>query len=337
MMEPLSVTHPELCLEWSEKNYPFTPDEEVWNSVSKVWWVCPLGHEWQAPVRQRAEHKTGCPYCKRTKLLKGFNDLATLYPHLVPEWSEKNYPVLPDDIMPNSNSYYYWKCPKGHEWSTKPGNRVKGNGCPICNKEPVIQGVNDLATTHPELLEEWSDKNTIKPNDIKATYKKQIIWRCRHCGNEFICQPFTRLNSKRKCPHCHKASAPKFDNPTANMPIIENTLPDELRNQYRVSQCRPLKSDDVADWLKKGYMVYGKDDFNQHENNLEKINEVPIYQKYSLSVSEASELFSIGQKKMQKMVYSNKDAEWLVWEHGHGYIIREKFEEYLNGRHDLDE
>ena len=37
------------------------------------------------------------------------NSLAEVYPELVPEWSEKNLPLTPDDITFDSNKKVWWK------------------------------------------------------------------------------------------------------------------------------------------------------------------------------------------------------------------------------------
>ena len=41
----------------------------------------------------------------------------------------------------------------------------------------VIAGVNDLATTMPEVLKYWDyQKNTIKPTEIKKNSTKRVWW-----------------------------------------------------------------------------------------------------------------------------------------------------------------
>ena len=53
-------------------------------SGKKVWWKCPMGHEWEATV-SHVSNGTRCPYCSGQKILKGFNDLASSYPDLLKE------------------------------------------------------------------------------------------------------------------------------------------------------------------------------------------------------------------------------------------------------------
>ena len=44
----------------------------------------------EATVKSRTINRTGCPYCSHNKVLGGFNDLATLFPEVADEWSDKN-------------------------------------------------------------------------------------------------------------------------------------------------------------------------------------------------------------------------------------------------------
>ena len=90
----LCTLKPELASEWSEKN-EIKPTEVSIGSHKKVIWKCKLGHEWIATVKSRTINKTGCPYCSHNKVLAGFNDLATLFPEVANEWSDKNERSLP--------------------------------------------------------------------------------------------------------------------------------------------------------------------------------------------------------------------------------------------------
>ena len=44
------------------------------------------------------------------------NSLAEVRPELVPEWSEKNLPLKPDEITFGSNKKVWWRGACGHEW-----------------------------------------------------------------------------------------------------------------------------------------------------------------------------------------------------------------------------
>lgn len=84
-------------------------------AIKKVWWLCEKGHEWTAVIHSRA-NGTKCPICTNTKVLNGFNDLATTHPQLTKEWHPtKNIDILPTQISAGSNKKVWWLCEKGHE------------------------------------------------------------------------------------------------------------------------------------------------------------------------------------------------------------------------------
>lgn len=64
------------------------------------------------------------------------------------------------------------------------------DSCPYCDCRKALKGFNDLATTHPQLIEEWAIiENTILGfGDISDyTYKNtKRVWRkCKKCGNKY--------------------------------------------------------------------------------------------------------------------------------------------------------
>ena len=82
MNNSLAEVHPELVLEWSEKNLPLTPDSITFGSNKKVWWKGACGHEWETSVKARSNGEK-CPICSGARVVAGINDLATLEPLLV--------------------------------------------------------------------------------------------------------------------------------------------------------------------------------------------------------------------------------------------------------------
>ena len=50
------------------------------------------------------------------------NSLSRMRPHLVSEWSEKNFPLTPDTVTFGSNKTVWWKGACGHEWQK---NRIR--------------------------------------------------------------------------------------------------------------------------------------------------------------------------------------------------------------------
>ena len=52
------------------------------------------------------------------------NSLSRMRPHLVSEWSEKNFPLTPDTVTFGSNKIVWWKGACGHEWQTRKSYKV---------------------------------------------------------------------------------------------------------------------------------------------------------------------------------------------------------------------
>ena len=55
---------------------------------------------------------------------------------------------------------------------------------------------------------------------------------------------------------------------------------------------------------------------------------VPISEKFSLTIKEASEYFSIGTKVLRRLAEKHTDS-FAVWNGSRYLIIRSRFEEYL--------
>jgi len=59
--------------------------------------------------------------------------------------------------------------------------------------------------------------------------------------------------------------------------------------------------------------------------------EVPIWQKYTLTVEEASQYFRIGENKLRKIISENENAAFLLWNGNRAQIKRKLFEKYIDG------
>ena len=86
------------------------------------------------------------------------NSLSRMRPHLVSEWSEKNFPMTPDTVTFGSNKIVWWKGACGHEWQTSIKARSAGEQCPICSGARVLRGYHDFESKFPELAKEWAAK-----------------------------------------------------------------------------------------------------------------------------------------------------------------------------------
>ena len=162
----LATTHTELA----KQAKGWDPTTVSKGSHRKVAWICGLGHEWNAVVKNRAIGR-GCPTCTGKVVNIGFNDLATHHPELAREahgWD-------PMTVTPGTGKRMLWRCPQGHEWRAVVSSRVRGNGCPICVGQLVLVGTNDLATLFPYLA---SEADGWDPTTVTAGSGYRKSWRC---------------------------------------------------------------------------------------------------------------------------------------------------------------
>ena len=86
-----------------------------------------------------------------------------------------------------------------------------------------------IAEAHPELTEEWSDRNSpTEPSDVTYGSSKKYWWICKH-GHEWQASPKTR-HAGEGCPYClHNLIMPGFnDLATVHPEIAEEWSPRNL-------------------------------------------------------------------------------------------------------------
>lgn len=200
----LATTHPEIAKQWHPTlNGDLKPTDVTHGSGKKVWWVCELGHEYQAIIcNKTGKRKDGCPICSGRVILPGYNDLSTRYPEIAKLFiPELNNGIKSNEIAPFSNKKYKWKCVNGHIFEKTVNQVVSGEGCPICINRKVLKGYNDLQTTNPELASMWDySLNKITPTEITTTSTIAYNWVCKE-GHRFS-KSIYRLLSGEQCPYC---------------------------------------------------------------------------------------------------------------------------------------
>lgn len=164
----LANSHPELAVQ----AYGWDPSNVATNTHKKMDWLCPSGHVYSASVASRTSKQSGCPFCSNQKTLPGFNDIATTHPEIAKEafgWD-------PTEYVAGSQRNLEWKCSLGHIFSMKPTTRTaQKQGCPFCGKQRLLQGFNDLATTHPDIAKEADGWD---PSEIISGGARKVNWRC---------------------------------------------------------------------------------------------------------------------------------------------------------------
>ena len=63
---------------------------------------------------------------------------------------------------------------------------------------------------------------------------------------------------------------------------------------------------------------------------MSKTFEIPFWEKYTLSIEEASRYFRIGEKKIRKLTEENPDADFVLMNGNRIHIKRHMFEKYID-------
>lgn len=213
--------HPVLAAEWHDtRNGWLQPADVKPGSSQRVWWSCrTCGHEWETSVNSRASTSSGCRRCwfVRKGVIRATpahgQSLADLHPQVAAEWHPtRNSPLLPQHVKSASAKSIWWLCDFGHEWVTKPRDRLRGERCPDCSKEASAikrrtpKPGKSLADLFPEVAAEWNElKNgDVSPQDVNPGSKTKRWWKCPTCSCEWKTDPDHRTRSNRGCPECGK-------------------------------------------------------------------------------------------------------------------------------------
>ena len=186
----LKTTHPDIALEASGWN-PLTVSAGMGKPLE---WCCKLGHKWKASPNSRTGRNNGCPVCSNHKLLVGFNDLATTHPEIAAEADGWDPTTVGKSVTKKVN----WKCPEGHPYSASIHSRTSAkSNCPICSGLKALPGVNDLATTHPDIASQacgWD------PRYVRFGSGQKLNWKCNR-GHEWEAAVSSRTRGLG-CPIC---------------------------------------------------------------------------------------------------------------------------------------
>jgi len=58
--------------------------------------------------------------------------------------------------------------------------------------------------------------------------------------------------------------------------------------------------------------------------------QVPIWEKYTLTITEAAEYFRIGENKLRRIVSENQNAGYILWNGNRPQIKRSMFEKMID-------
>ena len=61
-----------------------------------------------------------------------------------------------------------------------------------------------------------------------------------------------------------------------------------------------------------------------------KQTDIPIWERYTLTIEEASKYFRIGENKLRRLVEENKNANWLIMNGNRIQVKRKQFEKIID-------
>ncbi len=204
----------EWCLlDWDYEANEYGPEYYTNGSGEVVNWKChKCGHKWRTAICDRTrDYRNECPLCSGKVIVSGVNDLPTIMPELMKDWDyDNNTDIDPTTVGRGSHLEVSWKCHKcEYVWKAQIYNRANGKGCPCCANRVVVAGINDLATTDPDLAADWHPTlNELKPTEVTRGQGKMIYWRCSKCGYEWQ-DTINHRSSGRGCRACKRNSKKK--------------------------------------------------------------------------------------------------------------------------------
>lgn len=71
-------------------------------------------------------------------------------------------------------------------------------------------------------------------------------------------------------------------------------------------------------------------DFRKELPDKPEKNDVPIWERYTLTIEEAAEYFRIGRARLRQLVHENPDADFLLMVGNRMQIKRKQFEKYID-------
>jgi very-short-patch-repair endonuclease len=199
--------YPQIAKEWHPtKNGELKPSDVCPSAMTKIWWICPKKHEYQAIPGNRTVSNTGCPYCTG-KLVNSDNNLAEAFPKVSAEWHPTKNAKKPTDYTLSSGKKVWWQCSKNtiHEWESTIVNRTdKGHGCPVCSGRKA-DSTSNFELFYPEMAKEWhpTKNGDLKPNKISRGYSSKVWWLCsKNTNHEWETKVCNRTANNTGCPFC---------------------------------------------------------------------------------------------------------------------------------------
>ncbi len=261
----LKTRCPEAAEDWDYERNKDNPEDHKYCSLDNAYWKCKkCGYRWEGKIRDRTKAKYGCSQCAvnnrseakaktHAQRTGGIQD-----PLLLKEWDYERNKKPPSEYAPQSSAKVWWVCSQcGYHYPSKIGNRFHGRGCPCCRGIDVVPGINDLATTHPQLAKEWHPTKNLPLTPGQVTYGRadKIWWICPE-GHEYPATILHRASGGTNCPICNRGRQTSFAE-QAVFYYVKKVFPDAI-NRYTEIFGKGMELDIYIPSLKLGIEYDGE-------------------------------------------------------------------------------
>jgi Probable Zinc-ribbon domain len=198
LRKKMTVEHPDIAAQWDHDANAMHPDDLTMGSETRVGWVCPKGHRWQASPAARVYRGNTCPECS-PRAMRGTaprralpatpapgESLAEVNPVLAAQWAVDLNPVTPADVRPKSPYVAWWVCAKCKE--TREAKVTSATPlCPACSPavDPVL--CPDCGTFREHTIDKagrhlWHCDTCVRQRRIRAREGADALRHLRDIG-----------------------------------------------------------------------------------------------------------------------------------------------------------
>ena len=142
------------------------------------------------------------------RYIRNYN-LQIVRPDVANLWHPtKNGNLKPNMVLPKDTIKCWFKCRNGHSFQSAIYNMTRNpigsvNGCPYCSNRKLLMNFNDLTACDNEIWKHWDyEKNSVYPEAVIKTSKKEYFFKCDCCGNSYKQKAFIWVQSTHMCKDC---------------------------------------------------------------------------------------------------------------------------------------
>lgn len=307
-----------------------------------------FGFAYDIKANKRNDEYLSC-YCKWERISRKFIKIIEIYK--VPKERQKkksnNYKHNVGDIISNKNSSieilkqirinktktirgnkktisekgYLVKCVKdGYEFEIFEYEISSGYGCPVCTNRKVIKGINDIATTRPEIAKLFLHHEEAYTLSYSSGKKVQI--KCPRCGAIKWDTPNHINHFGFSCPNCSDGIS------------YPNKFMAKLLQELHIDFEREV----IFDWCKypcyvdKNLLDYGSYDFVIRDHNLIIEMDGGIGHGNMTIVSDTEKRRNLS---LDETIYRDKNKNILAQQNGYKIIRIDCFYKDIKDRFDL--